>query len=391
MNFANDKRWLKSCFPDPTQHLLLQVCLSPEVEARAAWEKWIRSVNLDRLDPASSRLLPLLAQRVTALRIQHRELPRLAGVLRHAWANNLTLRRQVERLLNEFSTEGVDHLLLKGFPLAFDIYPNPGARAMDDVDVLIPVERAWEMLARLQRNGWTPLQKVPVRRSSRPAEEALCFQHGVAFRSPDGGLHIDLHWYALEECSYPGADTGFWSRKRRIRGVENAWQLSPADQLLHICVHGLRLNPISSIRWIPDALLILRRHAADIDWDVLFAETGQRRLFATMQHALNYLAEFAPELVPTKVLQRFGNQHVTLLEWAAHRGNVGTSMLTQFAATWQRYRRMTPQRNAWTRPFGFSRFLQLAWGTDHVGAVAIHIFRRAAQRATRHLQRYRKQ
>ena len=39
--------------------------------------------------------------------------------------------------------------ILKGAPLAFSIYPNPGMRPMDDIDILVPLGRAREALSLL--------------------------------------------------------------------------------------------------------------------------------------------------------------------------------------------------------------------------------------------------
>jgi hypothetical protein len=372
---TEQERALRPCFPDGKQRLLLDVCLAPAERAVPAWEQWITSVDLDTLEPASSRLLPLAAQRLAALRVAHKEVPRLSGVLRHAWANNLTLRRRVDAFLSELKARNVEHIVLKGLPLAFDVYPNPGARAMDDVDVLVPFERAWEVLDLLKERGWTALFNVPARGVGVDAESALCFQHGCAFRSPEG-LHLDLHWFAMEECSYQGADAGFWSRRRPVSGAVQLWQLSPADQLLHVCVHGLRVSPIGSIRWIADAILLVRKHGEALDWTGLLEEARQRRLIVPVRHALGYLMEYEPAILTQARFDLFRAEKATWLERAAHHGNVGAGLVTQFAATWLRYRRMTPKRGPVARVFGFPRFLQQAWGTRHIGAVGVHILRR---------------
>jgi len=369
------ERSLRPCFPDTRQRQLLDVCLAPAEQAKTAWAQWIKDVDLDTLEPASSRLLPLAAQRLGSLRVEHKELTRMNGVLRHAWANNLTLRRRVDAFIASLAAQGIEHVVLKGLPLAFDVYPNPGARAMDDVDVLVPFDRAWTVLDGLAAAGWTPLQMVPLRGAGRDVDQALTFQHGCAFRSPEGP-HMDLHWFAMEECSYPGADDYFWQRRRPIPGAAHLWQLSATDQLLHVCVHGLRVSPISSIRWIADAVLVLRKYGAAIDWTALLEETRRRRLIVPVRHALGYLSEFEPGTLTPERLDPFYKEHASWLERAAHHGNVEAGITTQLAATWLRYRRMTPKRGALGRVIGFPRFLQQAWGTRNLGAVGAHIVKR---------------
>ncbi len=370
---------LRSCFPDETQSLLLEVALAGDaIQSKSAWEKWSARVDIEKLEPASTRLLPLAAHRLNALRVQHREMPRLQGVLRHAWATNLSHRRHVDELLTWLTRESIDHVLLKGLPLAFGVYPNPGTRPMDDVDVLVPFEEAWRTMRLLEDNGWVAVQVPPRRQKGRPENEPLWYQHGTAFRSPEG-LNMDLHWFALEECSYVGADRRFWQRRVRLAGSSSIWQLAPEDQLLHLCVHGLRASPVSSIRWIADAILLLRRHGENINWNIVLSEARIRRLVVPLRHALQYLSLHYSELIPAEVLKTFSDESVTYFEKLAHHGNVRARPTTQFVSTWLRYRRMTPDRGFVSRCVGFPRFLRQAWSTESYGAVAYHILRRVCK------------
>ena len=357
----------------------MAVALSGDADtAIAAWEKWNSRVDIEKLEPASTRLLPLAAHRLNALRVQHQEMPRLQGVLRHAWATNLSHRRNVDALLNWLARESIDHVLLKGLPLAFCVYPNPGTRPMDDVDVFVPFGDAWRTMDLLQGNGWVPMQVPPRRRKGRPENESLWYQHGTAFRSPEG-LNIDLHWFALEECSYLGADKRFWQRRVRLTGSPIGWQLAPEDQLLHLCVHGLRASPVSSIRWIADAVLLLRRQGQNLNWNIVLNEARLRRLIVPLRHALQYLSLDYSELVPVFVLKTLSDETVSYFERLAHHGNVRARPTTQFVSTWLRYRRMTPDRGFIARCVGFPRFLRLAWSTESYGAVAYHIVRRVCR------------
>ena len=53
-----------SCRPDPVQQMLIRTVLAPEEKLVERWAEWQASSNLDRLDPGSLRLLPLLYHRL---------------------------------------------------------------------------------------------------------------------------------------------------------------------------------------------------------------------------------------------------------------------------------------------------------------------------------------
>jgi len=375
MSTAN--RALYSCFPDERQLQLLRLCLSPDdTLARQSWETWIAATDLDVLEPASSRLLPLAFQRLQTLRVTHPELKRLGGTLRHSWASNLTQRHHLSALLTELDLRGIDHLLLKGLPLAFSVYPNPGARPMDDVDLLVPFARAWETLDLLWASGCVPLQSPPKRQPGRPPDEPLHFQHGTGLRTPSG-LSLDLHWCALEECSHPGADTGYWQRRKKLPGPGPAtWQPAPEDQFLHLCVHGLRASPIGSIRWIADIILLHRVHADTFNWTLLLDEARRRHLVVPLRHAILYLVETFALPAPADFLARLRAEPSSWLERLAHRGNIQATVTAQCAATWLRYKRMTPEKSPPARLLGLPRFLSSKWGNISYPAVAGHVTRR---------------
>jgi Uncharacterised nucleotidyltransferase len=379
--FTHPPEALRSCLPDARQRLLLELCFAPEpARARAAWEAWVAQVDIERLETASSRLLPLAYHRLAAWRIQHPELPRLAGVLRHAWADNLSRRHKLAPVLAELDRAGIPHLLLKGAPLAFAIYPNPGARPMDDVDVLVPLARGREALALLTSGGgWVLENPLPPPPADPAAPDPMLFKHGCALKTASG-LHLDLHWFALADCCQPGADDGFWARRRPLPGAGTAWQPAPEDNFLHLCVHGLRANPVSSIRWIADTVLLLRAAENTFDWALLLAEARRRRLVAPLRHAVDYLhAEFAAP-VPPAWLEKIRSEPLTRLERAAHRGNIRSDFAGQFAATWLRYRRTSARLGALRAAAGFPTYLRHAWGHVSFRRVFAHIIRRSLRR-----------
>ena len=71
------------------QRALLRAALLDGDDARDAFAWWRTHVDLDLIDPASRRLLPLLARRMAELAPDDSVLGRVRGNYRHSFATNL--------------------------------------------------------------------------------------------------------------------------------------------------------------------------------------------------------------------------------------------------------------------------------------------------------------
>jgi hypothetical protein len=75
------------------------------------------------------------------------------------------------------------------------------------------------------------------------------------------------------------------------------------DLLFHVCAHGLQWSWTPQIRWIPDALTVLRS-SAEIDWERLLNLAALAEMNVRLHHALGYLRERFEAPVPVTVLGR---------------------------------------------------------------------------------------
>jgi len=128
------------------------------------------------------------------------------------------------------------------------------------------------------------------------------------------GQDLDLHWNLTPFCLGPDADSDFWEASKETTFDGHAVRvLDPADQLLHICVHGAAWATLAPIRWIPDALAVLRK-TPQLDWERLLLQARKRRLTLMVREALNYIDRNIGDFVPAHVLSEFNRSDVTLFE-----------------------------------------------------------------------------
>ena len=295
-----------SCWPTRRQELLLQAALLRGQKAVEAWNRWKSSADIDRLDPASHRLLPLLYRNLHAHGIEDPLMDKLKGGYRHTWSRNRLLFRGLAKLLRSLRESRIRTLALKGAPLALLYYRDPGLRPMSDVDVMVPTRDALKAVRFLQALGWKPLGSF--------REIDIPIRHGVGFKD-SAGRRFDLHWHLLDECCRPGGDDDFWDGAVEIQidGVPTL-TLNAADHLLHLCAHGVRWEKIPAIRWIADALAIMNVSAPEIDWIRLAAQAEKHRLILPVREGLSYLREKFDAPVPREILQALRDLPVSNME-----------------------------------------------------------------------------
>jgi hypothetical protein len=139
--------------------------------------------------------------------------------------------------------------------------------------------------------------------------------HAAAFRNARGG-EFDLHWHFLPETSGKRIEAQFWQTARpfNLDGIATR-MLDPALALVHTLVHGLRSNPVPPVRWVADALTLIRR-SQNLEWHTVveFGRAGQ--LTQRLRLGLGFLARHFDAPIPPATLHKLASSHRGLLERA---------------------------------------------------------------------------
>jgi hypothetical protein len=303
---AADRRW-----PDATQRLALRAAVGVDDEAVDAWTELTRRVDLaDLWDAEVYRLLPLVWRNLgPAVGPDHEG--RLRGLYRKAWVQNQHLLRRAAEAVQRFDEAGIDSLLLKGVPLTVAAYQDVGARPMGDVDLLVRPEQAVAAFRLLESVGYETMsiRSPDASRWEREGDDGWYrrLRHARAYgRGPLD--QIDLHWalsldFVCADPAVAGVDDFFEAaRPVTIEGIE-ARTLSPTHHLLHAIVHGLGASTHRELRWIPDALTILRTTPA-IDGDELAAAAVRHHCELMVAEGLAHLVTEWDAPVPPAALAR---------------------------------------------------------------------------------------
>lgn len=365
------------CWPSPLQEGLLRAALLPAEQASAAWAALRPGLDLDDIwDPEVHRILPLVAVRLREAGVDDPDLPRLQGLARRTWYENQLRINEAATVVASLEAAGIRTMLLKGVPLALRYYESAALRPMSDVDVLVPTAQGGDALAQLAADGWMWDSRFLNR-----------FHHGVGLVRA-GGRAIDLHWHLGLPFVLPGADASsdddFWAvaEPLDIGGVTSR-TLAATDMLLHVCAHGAWSDSAAQVRWIADAMTVLRA-AAEIDWSRFEDQVRRRRLTLLVSEPLRYLAEVYDAPIPADVRSRIAAMPTTMRERACRRRSIGPvegegvagrlrMVLAQWSRTSAKWSRLQAVREL---PF----FLQQAWCLDSVWSVPGTALRKLSRR-----------
>ena len=235
----------------------------------------------------------------------------------------------------------------------------------------MPTAHVDRAIAVLTRAGWT--SRTPI----TPGVVAML--HAADGLAADGVSRLDLHWHAYWECCGPTADADLWAAAvpLDLDGAPTR-MLAPADQLLHVCVHGSRRARRPSIVWIADALWIAE--AGGIDWARLIAQARERRFALRARTMLGYLKAALGAPVPDEALAGLAALPVSSLERLEYRcASEPPGLLGGLPAYWCNYRRLREATGV-RSPLGFPRYLQQTWRAPSLAGAALGGLARAKAR-----------
>lgn len=328
--------------PNHAQLLLLQACLAQVEQSRVALEQWAELPFEQRRDNGSLRLLPLLWRRREEAGLPaalSSETPYWKQEVMRTWSNNQRLLACANRLARSLQGAGIPVVLIKGLPLALQAYGDLSARPMADLDIAVPHRKARQAVEVLVGHGWKP-QPTPLQGGAseeQPAEDLawtrrqrrledfspLYFhvRHSHGFRHQDG-LELDLHWSVFQGQCDPDCDDQLWEASQPLAALNRVPQAllspllrtpDPAEHLLLLLAHGARWNGIPPIRWIVDAVLLLRS-TPELDWPQFLARAHARNLTLVGAELLTFLKERWAVEIPVSVIEQLRATRSSRLE-----------------------------------------------------------------------------
>lgn len=397
-------RALPAWMPTTEQLALLQACLLDDARALDAWRQWRTTVDVQQLDAGCYRLLPMLWRRLGGWGLDDPDLGTFKGVYRRTWYVNQLAVSRAGALVTSLTGAGIPVMVIKGAALSLRYYEDAGLRPMNDIDVAVPRHQARQAVEVLFDSGWragiTPLTGTQTgdptvaagwngRARARTAFDECYFsvRHAHGFLGPQGA-EVDLHWALFQGQCDAGSDDAAWEAAGSIpMGAATARVMAPADELLLTLAHAARACPVPTIRWVADAVTLIRRAGPALDWARLVAQARRRDLGLVAGALLGWLEQAFGPAVPPEVLAELRAMPAGLRQRWAYRIRVSPpSVLTGLEELrYLRGRHTVLRRRSRThgQPSevpGFLRFTQHILGADDLTSVVRYAGRESLRR-----------
>lgn len=274
--------------------LLLHAAFGTPERSLAAWNEWSSRRDLGSLDAAHTRLFPAVYRSLRACGIADASIaPAVKEVARSLFVRTELLLREAAGTIEHLRPHGLDPILLKGAALVAGGYMESSARPMSDFDLLVRPSEVHDAASLLGRAGWSESERIDVK--------LMRHRHATLFRKPEHGC--DVHWRLLWESHDLLSDERVRAAAETVslRGVQ-VFVPRPEHLLFLVIIHGTRaIHP--AVRWIGDALAILKARARDFDWDLFVQEADARGFAFPAGDALSYLARNFGATVPATILR----------------------------------------------------------------------------------------
>jgi hypothetical protein len=364
-----------SNLPDEKQTFLLKASISSGQDVYKNWQKWSASVDLNDVDGASFRLIPLLHKNLEKHQIYPIEMGKLKGISRYHWCKNQILLKAMGELLILFKVNTIDTMLLKGGALIYKYHNSPSLRPMSDFDLMVPRDQIYKATTVMIQNGWKSASNLML---DDPKVQKNT--HNQSFVDKNGN-ECDLHWTPLREATWQDAERHFWETAEEITIHGNTVKiLGPTEQLLHTIVHGSHYNVLPPIRWISDSWVIIENEKDTIVWERLIELGKKYSCLMSLQYGLQYLATEFKMAIPPDFLNHLAHQEIPLQEMVEYK--IVSHMIpayridTLLLRGWFRHCKQKPHASFYKKCISFPNFLRIYLRIGNPQDIANLIFKR---------------
>ena len=276
---------------------LLQALLGRDDTARSAAEEWLNVTEISEVNEGLRRLLPLLHYRMTCWGMEHPKSAVVSHEYRRYWLATQRVQYQADRLLEILAPLERPVVFLKGAALGRTVYPSPALRPLSDVDFLVSRHEFRAAQDILTASGFLL--------SSESWHASLLVQAGYP--------EVDLHKSPYHEAFSEALVAPIFSRTVELtHHCGSAHRLGAEDQFLHTIAHGLRPNVVSPLRWVVDAIHVLRAAGPSFCWDAFLSEVVRLKFDEVAARGLTILDSICPGEVDASTLSSLRERLSTL-------------------------------------------------------------------------------
>ena len=243
--------------PSAVERLLLIAACRRDETAGRAWTEWLAARGPALATPASERLFPLVWWNLQRLGVSGPDVDTLKPFYRTSWGSAHILAGAAARATKSLRDAGIPAIVVGGVAIGSRYYDAAPLRPTGQVSLMVLpqfADRARRLVEAL-------------------APPAACRMVTCPFDGRASGLPRDSPWSRTEDAAIGG---------------EQVRALSAADELLRVCVKGVRRRSASAPHWVADLFAIVERASDRLDWNAFVEEARAARASAQARIALHY-------------------------------------------------------------------------------------------------------
>lgn len=168
------------------------------------------------------------------------------------------LTGELHKLLNE---NAIPNLVIKGLPLAAEVYGSLVIKRSSDIDLLVSPEHAPRAAELLARHGFVTVATGQPMSPNQTASVVRQFKEITLHN--DSGIVIDLHWRLVATREMlSGIECFANARQVSIENIGKIAVLGEQDQFAYLCAHGA-LSDWSRFKWLADVNAVIGNRPDD--------------------------------------------------------------------------------------------------------------------------------
>ncbi len=278
--------------------LMLTAIFGSDDAARSSLNSWAQTVDIDYVDRVTFTFLPQLYLRAVALQFHDAPFSQLGNVYKQAFYRNNIMLRRARDIVGQLKSHEVEPIVLGDAVAAAEWYPDPGARRIDVLQMLVrPDEHSAASKLLSQRSEVTAAKRHPV------WAEAL--QNVDSFRWDE--LRVDVLQHAAIYAFDPGLDATVRRQATFSSANDVDWITPlPTHQMLLTLLENRFQGQQPSLQWLGDALTMLQRDR-ELSWEALVEMAIRYNLTTAVRNRITLLDSIVTGCVPTSVIERLRN------------------------------------------------------------------------------------
>jgi len=227
--------------------------------------------------------------------LAHPSIPNEVVVAMHQLNQNnchktLQMITEFVRILQALEEKGIHVIVIKGFPLAQQLYGDITLRSSRDLDLLVHREDLWTARKVIEEYGYIWKNPLSVSKSI-PLKKWMDWEKHLEYCHPQLEVCVELHWRLdCQEMNIPFSliDNSIISTRMFGRSIN---MLGHEEMLLYLAIHG-SAHKWLRIKWLLDINLIVRKRK--YSWEKIYLlsdNLGVRTVFNQTLILLQVLLE----------------------------------------------------------------------------------------------------